>query len=114
MPSIFDNPAAFAPLYDQLVAVMGAAQSGTFKACIFENGLDDPISEASIAADRRAVTVHIPKLGPGGWNCAAAPAVEDKLTLLSWGGMPCMDEFAISEVKDFGDAYILEAREVER
>ena len=114
MPSIFHNPAAFAPFYEDEVAIKGAAQSGTFKACIFENGLDDPISEASIAADRRAVTVHIPKFGAGGWNCAEAPAVEDKLTLLSWGGRPCMDEFAISEVKDFSDAYILEAREVER
>lgn len=114
MPSIFQSQAAFAPFYEDEVAIKGAAQSGTFKACIFENGLDDPISEASIAADRRAVTVHVPKFGAGGWYCAEAPSVEDKLTLLSWGGRPCMDEFAISDVKDFGDAYILEAREVER
>lgn len=112
--SIFQSPAAFAPFYEDEIAVRGAAQSGTFKACIFENGLDDPLSDASIAADRRAVTVHIPKLGPGGWNCDEAPAVEDRLTLLSWGGTQCEDEFAVSSVSDFGDAWILAAREVAR
>ena len=112
--SIFQSPAAFAPFYEDEIAVRGAAQSGTFKACIFENGLDDPLSDASIAADRRAVTVHVPKRGTGGWNCETPPAVEDRLTLLSWGGTPCMDEFAVSSVSDFGDAWILAAREVAR
>ncbi|MBR4654132.1 MAG: hypothetical protein IKO72_12310 [Kiritimatiellae bacterium] len=112
--SIFQSPAAFAPFYEDEIAVRGTAQSGTFKACIFENGLDDPLMDASIAADRRAVMVHIPKHGDGGWNCEGVPAVGDRLTLLSWGGKPCSDEFAVSSVSDFGDAWILAAREVAR
>lgn len=114
MPSIFHNPAAFAPFYDQLVAVKGDAQVGTFKACAFEDGLDDPLSEASPAADRRRISVCIPKRGDGGWNCENPPKRGDTLTVLSWGGVEGVDNFAVEKVMDFMDSWMLSAREVRR
>jgi hypothetical protein len=114
MPSIFHNSQAFAPLYDQLVAVKGAAQSVTLKACVFEDGLDDPLSDASPAADRRHLSVCIPKTGDGGWNCAMPPKRGDTLTVLSWGGVAGVDDFAVERVVDFQDSWQLSAREVQR
>lgn len=114
MPSLFDNPAAFAPFYDQLVAVKGAAQSVTVKACVFEDGFDVPLSEASYGADRRHIAVCVPKYGEGGWNCEMPPKRGDILTVLSWGGKEGVDDFAVEKVADFMDSWQLAAREVAR
>ena len=114
MPIDFSSPAAFAPFYDQLVAVKGAAQSVTVKACVFEDGLDDPLSDASPAADRRRIAVCLPKYGEGGWNCEMPPKRGDTLTVLSWGGKDGVDDFAVEKVADFMDSWQLSAREVAR
>ncbi len=110
MSTLFHNPAAFAPLYTDLVAIKGTAQSGTFKACVFEDGLDDPLSEASICSGARSVVVLVPKVGEGGWNCADRPRVGDVATLLSWGGIEGVDGYTVKKVDDFGDAWQLHAR----
>ena len=112
MPSVFDNPKAFAPFYDQIVAVKGDVQSGTFKACVFEGGSDDPLAEASMGVDRRSITVIVPKFGEGGWNNVRPPAIGDLVTILSWGGVEGVDDFRIqSAANDNGDAWLVTARE---
>ena len=110
MPSPFFNPAAFTPFYDQLVVVNGAAQRGTFKACVFEEGFDDPLSEVSVETDTRSAVIVIPKTGDGGWNCQERPRVGDKVTILSWGDIEGVNDFAVKRVDDFGDSWQIHAR----
>jgi len=110
MPSIFHNPAAFAPFFDQSVGYHGLAQSGTFKASVCEDGLSDPLAEASVDTDVKAVVVTIPKFGEGGWNHTSRPRVGDKITLLSWGDHDGESVFAVKSVEDFGDSWVIRAK----
>ena len=109
MPIDFSNPAAFAPLYGDLVAVEGSRPdgrtSGTYRACVFDDGLEDPLSAMAVESNRRVLSVHIPKVGPGGWNDTQPPQVGDTLTI------PAGVSFSIERVGDFADAWLLTARQ---
>lgn len=114
MPSPFHNPAAFAPFYDLSATICGQAQSGTFKACVFEEGLADPLSEASTGTEVKHVLIVIPKTGPGGWNNPQPPVRGDKVTMTEWAGVPGEHSFAVESVEGDGFAgeWHLKAREV--
>lgn len=64
MKSIFQNPRAFAPFYDDRIAVEGARSGRTLKtgalpACVFDQGLDDPISDGGTSSTRRRYTINV-------------------------------------------------------
>ncbi len=111
MSGIFDSSLGFAPFYDQTVAVSGDTHAGTYKACVLEDGLDDPLSESTGAAERRLMSFHLPKRGDGGWNSDTPPARGYTVTLTGWGGIPGDIVFTVKSVEDFGDAWVLKARE---
>ena len=65
MKSLFDNPRAFAPFYDDRIAVEGSRSGRTLKtgplpACVFDQGLDDPISDGGTSSTRRRVRARPP------------------------------------------------------
>ncbi len=65
MRSMFDNPRAFAPFYDDRIAVEGSRSGRTLKtgsmpACVFDQGLDDPISDGGTSSTRRRYTINVP------------------------------------------------------
>lgn len=110
MPSVWHNPAAFAPFFDQSVGYRGLAQSGTFKACVCEDGMADPLADASTSTDVLAVVVTIPKFGEGGWNHTARPRIGDKIHLLSWADHDGGCDFAVKSVEDFADSWLIHAK----
>lgn len=64
MGSMFENTRAFAPFYADPVAVEGVREngrkvSGTFRACVFELGLDDPLADESAESRRKRVDVFV-------------------------------------------------------
>ena len=107
----FSNPAAFEPFYSDTVSVTGARASGrftgTFAACVLDDGLEDPLADVSTASTRRRAMVYIPKTGDGGWNDTQPPQVGDTVTVLSQGST----DFAVSAVKDFMDSWVLTVRQ---
>lgn len=108
MKSPFDIDAgAYEPFYTDTVSVRGQAQTISLRACVFEDTLDDPLSEMSPSAVRRRVSVFVPKSGEGGWNCGTGPKRGDILTIA-----PGAAEFAIETVNDILDSWALTAREV--
>lgn len=83
MKSLFDNPRAFAPFYDDLVTVEGSRSGRTLKtgplpACVFDQGLDDPISDGGTSSTRRRYTVNVPV---GDWPETTRPQGGDIITL---------------------------------
>ena len=57
---------AFRPMYDEAVVLKNAPASGaifaaTLPACVFETGFDAPVDDASVATERLAFNVLIPK-----------------------------------------------------
>ncbi len=116
MNSPFDTDAkAFEPFYDQTVAIHGKHQELSLKACVFDESFDEPICDVSPSADRRYISVVVPKYGQDGWNSETSPKRGAILTVTSWGGMQQgNNQFAIETVFDFSDSWRLVAREVKR
>lgn len=82
MLATFDNPAAFAPMFDDRVVVRASRRNGetvrgTFAACVFPAESDDPLADVNDSSARRRVSVEIPRTGPGGWNRQDLPQVGD-------------------------------------
>lgn len=109
--SLFDNPKAFAPLFDDLVAVEGVRPggrriAGTFRACVLEQGLDDPLSDGSSGTDRRRVVVSF-RIGGDSWPAdGTRPQAGDRITVADG------TVFAVDEVKmPQGWMFDCEARE---
>ena len=106
MKSRFDNPRAFAPFYDDCVAVEGARGSRTLKtgalsACVFDQGLDDPLSDGATSTNRRLYTVTIREAD---WSDESAPRIGDVITLADGARISVK-----SIVRSHGD-FVLEAR----
>ena len=64
MTSIFDNPYAFDPFFDDIVSVEGrigdcVVKTGAIPACVFDQGLDDPLSDEDTHTNRRRFSVTI-------------------------------------------------------
>lgn len=64
MSSIFDNPSAFDPFFDDFVSVEGrvgdcVVKTGAIPACVFDQGLDDPLSDEDTHTNRRRFSVTI-------------------------------------------------------
>ena len=83
MKSLFDNPRAFAPFYDDRIAVEGSRSGRTLKtgplpACVFDQGLDDPLSDGGISASRRRYSINVPV---GDWPDTTRPQAGDIVTL---------------------------------
>lgn len=82
--SLFDNPYAFAPIFDTVVGVEGARQDkilrGQFRACVFEQGLMDPLAETDSSSERRVVSINVPSCGADGW-IGGRPQVGDRVML---------------------------------
>lgn len=74
----FDNPRAFAPFFDDPVVVeakrAGRTVRTTVRACVLDQGLDDPLVETSAASDRRVIAVRVQTACLA---CLGAPAVGD-------------------------------------
>lgn len=105
--SLFDNPAAFAPFYDDTVAVEGTREgrvlkTGPLAACVFDQGLDDPIGEGDTASTRRRYTISIRFAD---WPDTFMPQNGDIVTLADGNGSLTV----LSVARSLGD-YVLEAR----
>lgn len=108
----FDIPAAaFGPFYDTPVAICGKREGGrvlrgSCLACVFFDGYDDPISEASDGAERRTASVWVRRHGESAWFDVTPPRKGDRVTIDSM-------EYAAERV-DMTDAgcYALKVREV--
>ncbi len=83
MKSLFDNPAAFRPVYDDCVAVEGERQdrvlkTGPLAACVFDQGLDDPVAEGDTSSTCRHYTINVPV---SEWPETTRPQKGDIITL---------------------------------
>lgn len=83
MKSLFDNPRAFAPFYADSIAVEGSRSGRTLKtgplpACVFDQGLDDPISDSGTSSTRRRYTINVPV---SEWPETTRPQTGDVITL---------------------------------
>ena len=110
MQSLFENPSAFAPLFDDLVAVEGARQdgrriAGTFRACVLDQGLDDLLSDGSTGTVRRRVVVTF-RIGGDSWPAdGTRPQSGDEITVAD-GAVYRVDRVT----RPMGDMYECEAR----
>ena len=64
MGGMFDCPGAFDPFFDDLVSVEGrvgdrVVKTGAIPACVFDQGLDDPLSDEDTHTNRRRFSVTI-------------------------------------------------------
>lgn len=123
MADDFDIPAAFDPFYTDEVALCNAQgdASGmrvnvTCRACVFDGGADEPLSDTDMESDIRRITVHIPasRGNAGGWPYKFPPFAGLELRIIGEPVFPAAETaavFAVRSVSLFGSAYVLEARE---
>lgn len=83
MKSLFEHAKAFAPFYDDIVAVEGprggrTLRTGALPACVFDQGIDDMASDGATAATRRSFTVVV---RVSDWPDTSPPGVGDTVTL---------------------------------
>ena len=88
MSSIFHNAAAMAPFFDDVIIVEGRRTSsdhngtrsisGTFRACVIDNGFADPIAAGDAESNVRTYTIITPV---GGWLERTPPQTGDRITL---------------------------------
>lgn len=82
---LFDNPEAFAPFYDEKIAITShrgeKAVRTTCRASVMQVEKDDPFNgSASVESDRLRYSVALPLHGEGGWNRKDPPQVGDEIT----------------------------------
>ena len=114
MTSPFDtDDLAFEPFYDTDIEIRGCGQTTTIKACVFDQYFDDPLCDLSPSADREYISVVVPKSGKNGWNLTTPPKREDVVIMKSNMNANGQKTYAVENVIDFMDNWILKAREVE-
>ena len=112
MPSIFHNPAAFAPFYDNRVAVEGKRGSRrvafTLRACVLDDGLEDPLADNSTSTNRRRWSVRV---RIEDWPDTNPPQIGDTLQIpeeFDVCGVPV--KAAVKSIVRHADDFIMEAR----
>jgi hypothetical protein len=137
MPGIFHNSAAFVPFFDCVISVEGlrassssgsaaptlaaatAARkvSGTFKACVFDNGFADPFAAADADSNVRTFSISV---RAGDWIERTPPQIGDRITIHEEMEVPegalCPKSHAltVSRVDSVtGDIWSFRAKEVE-
>lgn len=106
---IFNVNAGFNPFYGDMVAVEGLRASrterGSYAACIFDNGIEEPIAEGDTSNNRRNITVQISRTDKG-W-LTGGPQKGDVITL------ECGTKFKVKNVSALMNSdWLMEAREV--
>ena len=109
MGNIWNNPSAFAPMFDEHVSIEAVRPSrtirGTFAACVMPVSIDDPFAETEAESKRLTVSVLLAKRGADAWNDRTAPQIGDKITIEA-GVM-----FAVTKVNPLvSEWYEIEAR----
>ena len=114
MSSIFHNPAAMSPFFDDVIIVKGVRASasqtsqtpicGTFRACVFDNGFADPIASADAESNVRTFTIITPA---GEWLERNPPQVGDTVAM---DGRPPLRVARIDSLD--GDEWVMTAKEV--
>ena len=104
--SLFDNPRAFAPFFDDLVSVEGrrgsrTVQTGAIPACVLDEGLDDTLQDGATSTTRRRYSIRIRVVD---WPDTEPPKEGDYVLLADGTRLSVM-----SKSRDLGD-YIMEAR----
>ena len=104
---LFDNPAAFAPFYDDVVAVEGTRtdrvlKTGPLAACVFDQGLDDPLADGDVSSVRRRYSISI---RVADWPDTAPPQIGDTVLLADGNGRLSV----LSVARSLGDI-VMEAR----
>lgn len=106
MPSIFENPIAFAPFFNDEIFVAGVRPYGNFrtgalKACVLDCSLEEPFAEDSVASHikRYAVRIRV-----ADWPETSPPQIGDQVTLEAGATLSVM-----SLEVSHGD-YVMEAR----
>lgn len=119
MPSIFHNPRAFAPFYDEIIAVEAqrpprtrggapAVMRAPLRACVIDLGLDDPLADGSTGTNRRRWSVRVRIQD---WPEVDPPQIGDRLHIpgeFDLGGVPV--KAAVQTIGRHDDAFIMEAR----
>lgn len=81
---MFSNESAFAPMYSDVVGVEGVRQGrslrGSFRACVFDVGLCDPLAETDGSSSRGVVRILVPRRGEGAW-IGGRPQVGDRVRI---------------------------------
>ncbi len=117
MRSIFHNPRAFAPFYDEVVAVEAKrARSGgarvlrcTVRACVLDQGLDEPLAEGSTGTLRRRWTIRV---RAADWPYTTPPQIGDVARIpgeFEQGGDPV--RAAVLSIARHEDDWLMEARQ---
>lgn len=111
MSDIFHNPAAYDPFFSDTIVVDGVRPfadgtrtvSGTFRACVLDNGYADGF-DADAESTVRTFSVQVKA---GDWVDETRPQVGDRITLA------CGVTLAISSVNNLvGDVWTMTAKEV--
>ena len=112
MHNLFDNPAAFAPFFDDEIFVEGRRKAddgtrkveGSFPACVVYNGFSEPLIEGDADSDVRTYSVSIRS---GDWVDGTKPQVGDRVRLADG------TQLAVSRTDNLlGEIWSLTAREV--
>ena len=106
MPSIFDNPAAFAPFFGDDVMVRGATGerrhvAAAMKCCVFDRGFADAYADDSTASGVRMIEVLFPVRE---WPYPEPPLPGD---VCEWDGI----EYAVTRTHSRMGDWVLEARQ---
>ena len=112
MHNLFDNPAAFAPFFDDEIVVEGRRKDddgtrkveGSFSACVVYNGFSEALMEGDADSDVRTYSISIRS---GDWVDGSKPQVGDRVRLADG------TQLAVSRTDNLlGDIWSLTAREV--
>lgn len=106
MSGLFHNPRAFAPFFDDLVAVEGrrgarTVKTGALPACVLDEGLDEPLQDASTSTARRRYSI---RLRAADWP-ETEPPREGYFVLLADG-----TKLSVMSVARHQGDYLMEAR----
>ena len=109
MKSVFENPKAIAPFFDDILVVEGRRAAGrdvrcTVRACVLDHGFSDPLlNGASAASEARELAVQLPR---NFWPYTQPPQIGDRVKLASG------QSFEVYKVGLFdATVYILSIRE---
>ncbi len=107
MKSLFVNPRAYAPFFDEMVAVSGVRPNGgrvntSARACVIDNGFDETLGDGDPANTRRSFSITILRRE---WRYTTSPQVGDTVTLSS-----SATALAVKSVETDDEFFHLEAR----
>lgn len=117
MRILFHNPRALAPFYHDDVAVeAGRAASGgvrvfrcTLRACVLDQGLDDPLAEGSTGADRRRWDIRVRSAD---WPDTTPPQIGDVVRIPGeYGPDGESMRAAVQSIARHDDDWLIEARQ---